>query len=242
MFKNPFSFSGRIRRFEYGLSLLIYVAGLVIIDNNQENSFIGFMVIPLVWFLFSQGTKRCHDLNHSGWYQILPFYVLWMIFSEGTTGINNYGANPKEGETEQPVIVTPIVTATPAPEKKIPVTVPVKDTKSVVSKIESQSNITSVADVVNSLKAAKEQGRTVNDQETKLEVGNVDTTITQNILMKLRSLSIINSLSYNNYISTAVITINHKKTSQDLLDELYKMMPDIELNGVKEGHISIKIK
>jgi len=53
--------------------------------------------IPLVWFLIAQNTNRCHDLGNSGWYQLIPFYGLWLLFAEGNTGGNIYGRNPKGG-------------------------------------------------------------------------------------------------------------------------------------------------
>jgi uncharacterized membrane protein YhaH (DUF805 family) len=55
--------------------------------------FLGF--IPLLWFLWAQGAKRCHDIGKSGWWQIVPFYVLWMLFQAGDPYENEYGDNPK---------------------------------------------------------------------------------------------------------------------------------------------------
>ena len=34
--------------------------------------------------------------GNSGWYQIIPFYVLWMLFAEGDKEANEYGNPPKE--------------------------------------------------------------------------------------------------------------------------------------------------
>lgn len=98
MFSNPSSFDGRIRRTEYGISFIIcvFVAGLVnVLAVSGEFAFVGLGYIPLYWFLWAQGAKRCHDLGNSGWWQIVPFYVLWMIFQKGQPGINEYGRNPK---------------------------------------------------------------------------------------------------------------------------------------------------
>jgi len=99
VFSNPFSFNGRIRRSEYIISL-----GVVIIINTVLNSLvevgqiplIGLAYIPNLWFLFAQGSKRCHDEGKSGWYQLIPFYVFSLIFTEGGTGRNKYGNNPKK--------------------------------------------------------------------------------------------------------------------------------------------------
>lgn len=54
-------------------------------------------MIPAIFFLLAQGAKRCHDRGNSGFYQIIPFYGLWMLFAE-----SNYGPNPKgEGNHDE---------------------------------------------------------------------------------------------------------------------------------------------
>lgn len=100
MFSKPFSFEGRIRRTEYGISLIIYfvIAMIVnvILESGEEAAILGLAYIPMLWFLWGQGAKRCHDMGQSGWFQLIPFYVLWMIFAKGEEGIvNKYGVNPK---------------------------------------------------------------------------------------------------------------------------------------------------
>jgi uncharacterized membrane protein YhaH (DUF805 family) len=88
MFKNPFSFEGRIRRTEYAISLLITIVINVIT--------LGFGIIITLPFMLAQNTKRCHDLNKSGWWQLIPFYGLFLLFEDGKPGPNDYGNNPKE--------------------------------------------------------------------------------------------------------------------------------------------------
>lgn len=98
MFSSPFSFDGRIRRTEYGISLIIYVivANFVnAIVQSGEVPIIGLAYIPMLWFLWAQGAKRCHDVGNNGWWQIIPFYVFWLLFQDGQPGINEYGYNPK---------------------------------------------------------------------------------------------------------------------------------------------------
>ncbi len=102
MFKNPFSFEGRIRRTEYGLSLIIAAAGrvfisMIIASGAQEGLvFLNLIFqIPFLWFLWAEGAKRCHDLGMNGWYQLIPFFPLYLIFASGEEGINKYGENPK---------------------------------------------------------------------------------------------------------------------------------------------------
>ena len=100
MFSNPFSFKGRIRRLEYGISFIIAVFLIsfinVLIEDSYELAWLFLAYLPLYWFFFAQGAKRCHDRGNSGWFQIIPFYSLWMLFGKGDEGIRNeYGINPK---------------------------------------------------------------------------------------------------------------------------------------------------
>ena len=98
MFSRPFSFDGRIRRTEYGISLIIYWIGVSFgnaIVVSGEAPIIALAFIPLIWFLWAQGAKRCHDLGKNGWWQIIPFYIFWMVFQDGQQGLNEYGHNPK---------------------------------------------------------------------------------------------------------------------------------------------------
>jgi uncharacterized membrane protein YhaH (DUF805 family) len=96
MFAAAFSFDGRIRRTEYCISFIIYTFAyslVVAIFGFSLTFFVAF--IPLIWFLWAQGAKRCHDRGNSGWYQIIPFYIFWMFFAEGDRNINEYGHSPK---------------------------------------------------------------------------------------------------------------------------------------------------
>ena len=98
MFSNPFSFDGRIRRMEFGISFIIYsivFLFLNVIISISGKTFFGLVYIPLLWFNWAQAAKRCHDLGKNGWWQIIPFYIFWLIFQDGQSGSNKYGYNPK---------------------------------------------------------------------------------------------------------------------------------------------------
>ena len=98
MFKNPFSFEGRIRRTEYGLSVIIYAVFETIISrlgSETGGGIILILLIPVIWLLLAQATKRCHDVGNSGWWQLIPLYGLWLVFQDGDHGPNQYGKNPK---------------------------------------------------------------------------------------------------------------------------------------------------
>jgi uncharacterized membrane protein YhaH (DUF805 family) len=106
MFRNPFSFDGRIRRMEYGITFIIYLIFYVlqaaIMTAGSAGPLIGFvLMIPMVWFLWAQGAKRCHDVGRSGWWQLIPFYVFVLVFEDGESGTNIYGSNPKIPGSEQ---------------------------------------------------------------------------------------------------------------------------------------------
>ena len=104
MFKRPFSFKGRIRRLEYGISFIIYFIWYMILEaagktpNLSQGTaiFLLISIIPALWFLWAQNCKRCHDRGNSGWYQLIPFYFIILLFGEGEFGDNDYGTNPKE--------------------------------------------------------------------------------------------------------------------------------------------------
>lgn len=101
MFKNPFSFEGRIRRTEYGLSIIFYgiiaaILNVLMLSGGSETVGFAFAYIPMIWFVLAQGAKRCHDVGNSGWWQLIPFYGLWMLFQDGESKSNDYGQNPKE--------------------------------------------------------------------------------------------------------------------------------------------------
>lgn len=101
MFKKPFSFDGRIGRTEYCLSSLAYITALAGIEFASEAGDVGNIValvciIPLLWFIVAQGTKRCHDRNNIGFFQIVPFYYFWMLFAPGDPAENDFGPSPKQ--------------------------------------------------------------------------------------------------------------------------------------------------
>jgi uncharacterized membrane protein YhaH (DUF805 family) len=96
MFKHPFSFNGRIRRLEYGISYIIYICAIIFISYLMDISeVLGIILIPIIWFLLAQNTKRCHDRGNTGWYQLIPFYIIIMLFGDSEIGQNQFGNNPK---------------------------------------------------------------------------------------------------------------------------------------------------
>ncbi|MGV0978833.1 MULTISPECIES: DUF805 domain-containing protein [Weeksellaceae] len=106
MFLNPFSLKGRIRRTEYWLTnfiyAILYVTYIFMYEvvkyNNNEFAviFIGLLFLPLWYILIAQSVKRSHDIGNSGWFNLIPFYGLFLLFSDSNEGDNKYGSNPKK--------------------------------------------------------------------------------------------------------------------------------------------------
>lgn len=103
MFKNAFLFKGRARRTEFCISYAIYEVCIFLFGAMSEvfedSGFVAFLgmaiFIGALWFSLSEGTRRCHDLGHSGFWMLIPYYLLWMLFQNSKEGSNEYGNNPK---------------------------------------------------------------------------------------------------------------------------------------------------
>lgn len=77
MFDTPFSFKGRIMQPEYMLSVSLCAICSLLLCRMPDLWALNYL--PVMWFLFAQGAKRCHDLGRSGWFQFIPLYVFWML-------------------------------------------------------------------------------------------------------------------------------------------------------------------
>lgn len=103
MFSHAFSFSGRIRRFEFGLSYIIYsVLAVVLSVGAEESPWLAFFYIPLLWFTWAQMCKRFHDKGESGlriFTLLIPLYNIYVLimlfFEDGEPYENDYGKDPK---------------------------------------------------------------------------------------------------------------------------------------------------
>ena len=103
MFKNAFLFKGRARRTEFCIAYAIYMVCMFIMAGlmgaSDDFGILGVLGIIIMlgstYFFLSEGTRRCHDLGHSGFWLLIPYYILWMLFQDGKVGPNEYGNNPK---------------------------------------------------------------------------------------------------------------------------------------------------
>jgi uncharacterized membrane protein YhaH (DUF805 family) len=109
-----FSFKGRASRREYIIRfftmLLLNAISIYTLEytNHVESISIfildsTFFIISIIYLLqvFFVTHRRLHDLNASGWWQLITLIpcgqilMLGFIFFKGTQGTNKYGAEPK---------------------------------------------------------------------------------------------------------------------------------------------------
>lgn len=112
-----FNIKGRINRKSFILRWLFSCGIFVIFTWFYYNGFfseydsrsfiffetIYFYVLPFFIYVFNliQGAKRMHDVNKSGWYFFIPLYNIYLTFSRGTRGNNDYGIDPSPAKNIQ---------------------------------------------------------------------------------------------------------------------------------------------
>lgn len=105
--QNYATFSGRARRQEYWMYLLvscIISVVLTVVESAVRPSAISQGEPPVFSNIYSLavllpslavGVRRMHDTNHSGWFLLIPIYNLILACTEGTRGPNRFGEDPK---------------------------------------------------------------------------------------------------------------------------------------------------
>ncbi|MEW6590066.1 MAG: DUF805 domain-containing protein [Pseudomonadota bacterium] len=109
-----FSFSGRARRKEYWMFVLIAVLIAIFLAladgiTGTYSSELGFGLLGGLFLLgiliqsLAVGVRRLHDTGRSGWWLLLnliplvgPIIVLVLMALDGQSGDNAYGPNPKQ--------------------------------------------------------------------------------------------------------------------------------------------------
>jgi uncharacterized membrane protein YhaH (DUF805 family) len=112
-------FSGRSRRKEYWMfALFAFLVGIVlsiverIVGLDAVVGPYGFLLL-LFWLAFlvpsiAVGIRRLHDTNRSGWWLLIALVpligaiVLLVVYvTEGTTGPNDFGPDPKGADHQE---------------------------------------------------------------------------------------------------------------------------------------------
>ncbi|HXP48636.1 MAG TPA: efflux RND transporter permease subunit, partial [Bacteroidia bacterium] len=112
MFRNIFSFNGRIRRTEYWISQLTAIVVFLIFKLWILPASIGsgtqvfaqalniITVLVMVWIMIAQSAKRCHDIGKEGWWQLVIFWNLILFVKDSDKEANEYGESPKKRVTK----------------------------------------------------------------------------------------------------------------------------------------------
>lgn len=104
--KNYAKFDGRARRKEYWMFVLFNsIASILlsVIDGVIGLETFGLSTIYTIAVLvptFAVGVRRMHDVGKSGWFLIIPIYSFILAVTDGETGANKYGVNPKNPTDE----------------------------------------------------------------------------------------------------------------------------------------------
>ena len=103
--KNYAVFTGRARRSEYWYFVLFYmiiafvvgfIDGLLGTVTSTGQGIMG-LLLTLAFFIpsIAVGVRRMHDVGKSGWFLLIPIYNLILACTEGVSGSNEYGPDPK---------------------------------------------------------------------------------------------------------------------------------------------------
>tara|TARA_B100000767_G_C19758969_1_gene534261 strand:+ start:1985 stop:2572 length:588 start_codon:yes stop_codon:yes gene_type:complete len=97
MFRDIFSKKGRIGRLEYFITYLgwYFIWGIYTNKVTETDSTVLILALFILFLIATyvvivQGAKRCHDRGNSGFYQLIPFYTLFMLFGKGDDSSNKY--------------------------------------------------------------------------------------------------------------------------------------------------------
>ena len=102
---NLFSFKGRIGRFHYivsylGIMLIAILFGFLwgCVDlaagtASQQPPTVMMWILQIFgsWALLALGARRCHDSGRSGYWQLIPFYNIYLLFAAPQEYDNEYG-------------------------------------------------------------------------------------------------------------------------------------------------------
>ena len=104
-------FNGRARRSEYWyytLVNMIVIYGLIFLGGamaSSSSAIAGILAtLSTIYALatmipsIAAGVRRMHDVGKSGWFILIPLYNLILAVTEGQTGSNEYGPDPKAAE------------------------------------------------------------------------------------------------------------------------------------------------
>ena len=94
--KNYLGFTGRARRTEYWMFVLINMiisVALLLIPKVGE-TIQGLYSLAVLLPSIAVAIRRMHDVGKSGWYCLIPIYNIVLAATAGERGSNQYGEDP----------------------------------------------------------------------------------------------------------------------------------------------------
>lgn len=92
-------FNGRARRKEYWMfilfNLIISFVLRLVGDPMETTSLRNIYSLAVLIPSIAVGVRRMHDVGKSGWFLLIPIYNFILSVSDGDTGNNEYGDDPK---------------------------------------------------------------------------------------------------------------------------------------------------
>jgi uncharacterized protein YegL len=91
------STDGRLtRRGLFGYYVLNFVLMAIAAFISILSTGLAFGLLTIGFWIFLIGLiKRAHDVGLSGWFVLVPFLNLWLLFAPGQEGANKFGPNPR---------------------------------------------------------------------------------------------------------------------------------------------------
>ena len=103
-------FTGRARRKEYWMFFLFnmiasflvgIISGIMMGTGSTDFDYLGTLYsVAVLLPSIAVGVRRMHDVGKSGWFILIPIYNLILAVTEGNSGPNEYGADPKGGNAD----------------------------------------------------------------------------------------------------------------------------------------------
>ena len=101
-------FEGRASKSEFWPYFFVYMVGSLILDVSTESTQIPILgIITLIVSLggmlpmISVGCRRMHDINKSGWFQMIPIYNLILWAQDSSEGIKKTQSYKSSNTNEQ---------------------------------------------------------------------------------------------------------------------------------------------
>ena len=98
MFRKLFTFKGRANRRENFSAFFVLFLFSIIGQNNSEDILFFVIFIVLYWVFIVHAVKRAHDIGLRGWFVLIPFFYLFLLFLKGEEKDNRFGPVPGKND------------------------------------------------------------------------------------------------------------------------------------------------